>query len=35
MIDVGGNDRAAPGDFVTNEFGSDDIGNTGAKRFVP
>ena len=29
MVDVGGNDRPAPGDFVAHEFGRDKLGDGG------
>ena len=34
VIDVGGNDRSATGDFVANEFGSDIARDCSAKRFA-
>ena len=34
MVDVGGNDRAAFGDFLADEFGGDELGKVGTEMFT-
>src|SRR5688572_1116092 len=34
MVDIGGDDGAAPGDLVADEFGGDEIGDGGAEALA-